>query len=97
MSTPNYLSNFQNLAPLINLPVISTIISKLATDIVGPLKTSQSGNRFILTVIDFTSHYPLAYSLKSHTAMGVVRYLVEVNTGFLTRYFLTVEQSSSVK
>ena len=71
-------SNLQNRAPLINLPVIFTTFSKLAIDIVGPLKTCPSGNRFILTVIDFTSHYPLAYPLKSHTAMDEVICLVEV-------------------
>ena len=31
-----------------------------------------------MTVIDFRSHYPLAYPLKSHTAMDVVKCLVEV-------------------
>ena len=67
-------SNLQNRSLLINLPVNGTTFSKLAIDIVGPLKTCQ----FILTVIDFTSHYPLAYPLKSHTAMDVVKCLVEV-------------------
>ena len=71
-------SNLQNRAPLINVPVIGTTFSKLAIDIVGPLKTCQSGNRFILTVIDFTSHYLLAYNLKSYTEMDVVKCLVEV-------------------
>src|SRR6218665_1861797 len=45
---------------------------------IGSLKTCQSGNRFILTVIDFPPHYPLAYPLKSHTAMDVVKCLVEL-------------------
>ena len=71
-------SNLQHRAPLINLPVIGTIFSKLAIDIVGPLRTCQSGKRFILTVINFTSHYPLAFPLKSHTALDVVKCLVEV-------------------
>ena len=71
-------ANVQSQAPLTNLPVIGEVFSKLAVDIVGPLKTCQSGNRFILTVIDFTSHYPLAYPLKSHTTMNVVKCLVEV-------------------
>src|SRR6218665_1531892 len=62
----------------VNLPVIGEAFSKLAVNIVGPLKTCQSGNRFNLTVIDFTSHYPLAYPLKSHEAMVAVKCLVEV-------------------
>ena len=71
-------ANVQSRAALLNLPVIDEVFSKLAVDIVGTLKTCQSGNRFILTVINFTSHYPLAYPLKSHTATDVVKCLVEV-------------------
>src|SRR6218665_2558514 len=55
-------------APLINLPVINNAFSKIAVDIVGPLTPcTVSGNRFILTVIDFASHFPLAFPLKTHT------------------------------
>ena len=54
----------------INLPVINKVFSKIAVDIVGPL--TVSGNRFILTVIDFASHFPLAYPIKTHKAVEVV-------------------------
>jgi transposase InsO family protein len=71
-------------APLINLPVIGNIFSKIAVDIVGPLKKCKSGNRFILTVIDLASHYPLAFPLQTHTAAEVVKCLIQVfsNYGF---------------
>jgi len=63
-------------APLINLPVINTF-SKITVDIVGPLTPyAVSGNRFILTVIDFASHFSLAYPIKTRTAAEVVRCLV---------------------
>ena len=65
-------------APLINLPVIGNIFSKIAVDIVGPLKKCKSGNRFILTVIDLASHFPLAFPLQTHTAAEVVRCLIQV-------------------
>jgi len=74
--------NMQHRAPLINLPVIGDIFSRIAIDIVGPLKPCASGSRFILTVIDFASHYPLAFALKNHTAMEVVRCLIEVFTQY---------------
>jgi len=70
-------------APLINLPVIGSIFSKIAVDIVGPLTPcTVSGNRFILTVIDFASHFPLAYPIKTHTTAEVVRCLISVFTTF---------------
>src|SRR6218665_1503711 len=64
--------NMQHRAPHINLQVIGDIFSRIAIDIIGPLKPYASGCRFILTVIDFASHYPLAFALKNHTAMEVV-------------------------
>src|SRR6218665_3957417 len=71
------------MAPLVNLPVIGSIFSKIAVDIVGPLTPcTGSGNRFILTVIDFASHFPLAFPLKTHTAAEVVRCLISVFTLF---------------
>jgi|SRR6218665_425459 len=42
----------------------------------------MSGNRFILTVIDFTSHFPLVYPLITHTAAEVVRCLIHVFSTF---------------
>src|SRR6218665_3561446 len=72
----------QHRAPLINLPVIGDILSRIAIDVVGPLKPCVSGCRFILTVIDFASHYPLAFAFKNHTAIEVVRCLIEVFTQY---------------
>lgn len=42
----------------------------------------KSGNRFILSVIDFASHFPLAYPLQSHSAYEVVKCLIRVFTRF---------------
>ena len=57
------------------------------------VKTRTSGNRFILTVIEFTSHYFLAYPLKSQTAVGVVKCLVG---GFSQYGFIDVLVSDCV-
>ena len=49
----------------------------------GPLTPcTVSGNRFILTVIDFASHFPLAFRIKTHTAAELVRCLILVFTTF---------------
>ena len=42
----------------------------------------KSGNRFILSVIDFASHFPLAYPLQSHSAYEVVKCLIRAFTRF---------------
>src|SRR5688572_13624668 len=70
-------------APLINLPVISSPFSRLAVDVVGPLQTcGKSGNKFILTVMDLATHYPLAFPLKEHCATEVAKSLIQVFTMF---------------
>src|SRR6218665_3392937 len=70
-------------APLINLPVINKIFSRIAIDIVGPFQRCvKSENRFLLTVICMASHFPLAYPLKCNTAEEVVKCLIEVFTVF---------------
>jgi len=57
--------------------------SKITVDIVGPLSPcTVSGNIFILTVIDFASHAPLAYTIKTDTAAEVVRLSMLVLTTF---------------
>lgn len=76
-------SGHQFRAPLINLPVISKIFSRVAIDVVGPLKRCvKSRNRFLLTVLCMASHFPLACPIKCHNAAEVVKCLIDVFTVF---------------
>ena len=65
-------------APLIPLPIISEPFSRVAMDIVGPLLTSQAGNRYVLVICDYATHYPDAIPLKSIDAEHVAEKLVEL-------------------
>jgi len=59
-------------APLQSMPLVSEPFAQVAIDIVGPVPVCQeSGNRFILTVLDLCSHDPEAIALKQHTAADV--------------------------
>ena len=69
-------------APLIPLPVMSEPFTRVAIDIVGPLPTTATGNRFILTIIDHATHYPEAIPLQSHTAENVATALAGVFSRF---------------
>ena len=70
-------------APLHNLPVITEPFERIAIDIVGPLPVCrESGNRFILTVIDHCTHYPEAIPLVTHEASDVAKALVSVFSRF---------------
>jgi len=66
-------------APLHNLPVIREPFDHIAIDIAGPLPVCRdSGNRFILTIIDHCTHFPEAIPLVTHEASDVAKALVSV-------------------
>jgi len=70
-------------APLHNLPLVSEPFCQVAIDIVGPLPVCKdTGNRFILTVLDLCTHYPEAIPLKQHTAQDVAQALGNVFSHF---------------
>lgn len=70
-------------APLINLPVISKPWSRIAIDIVGPLSVcKKSGHRYVLTVLDLSTHYPLAFLLHNYSAPEVAKCLVQAFSMF---------------
>jgi len=70
-------------APLHSLPLVTEPFCEIAIDIIGPLPPCKdSGNRFILTVLDLCTHYPEAIPLTRHTAQDVAKALVTVFSHF---------------
>ena len=72
------------------MPLVSEPFAQVATDIIGPLPVCQeSGNRFILAVLDLCTHYPEAIPLKQHTAADVAQALgtVSVDLASPRRFF----------
>ena len=50
--------------PLGEIPLIDEPFSRVAIDLVGPIfPTSEQGNRYILTLVDFATRYPEAVAL----------------------------------
>ena len=48
----------QTTVPMIPLPSVGVPYQRVATDIVGPLPKTRSGNRYILVIVDFPTRYP---------------------------------------
>ena len=66
-------------AHLQSMPLVSEPFAQVAIDIIGFLPACQeSGNRFILSVLDLCSQYPEAISLKQHTAADVAQAMATV-------------------
>ena len=69
--------------PLHSLPLVDEPFKRVAIDIIGPLpECKESGNRFILTILDFATHFPEAIPLKQHVAKDVAQALISVFTRF---------------
>ena len=70
--------NKKQRAPLVPLPVIDESFRRIAMDIVSPLKRTTSGHKYILTVMDYATHYPEAIPLKNTDAKTVAEALCQV-------------------
>lgn len=58
-------------------------MERVAVDIVGPLRRTSRGNRFICVAMDYFSKWPEAYALPDHEAETVAAVLVDE---FFTRF-----------
>jgi len=57
-------NHIQPRAPLVRVPVITEPFRRQITDIVGPLKRTKAGYKYILTMLCPASKYPEAIPLK---------------------------------
>ena len=65
--------------PLVNLPIRNTAFEYISCDIVGPLPQCQdTGNRFIFSIIDLCTRYPIAIALPRHTAEDIENALLSI-------------------
>ena len=65
--------------PLGRLPLIHTPFKRVAVDIVGPIEPrSNNRSRYILTMMDYATHYPEAIALPSIETERVAEALVEM-------------------
>jgi len=66
-------------APLQKMPVISTPFQRVGVDLVGPINpVSESGKRYILTVVDYATRYPEAVALSGISTVEVAEALCSV-------------------
>ena len=76
--------------PLGDMPIIGTPFEKVAIDLVGPLVMSDRTHRWILTMIDFATRYPIAIPMTSIETVDVAETLVSIFAGVgITREILS--------
>ncbi|XP_062603479.1 uncharacterized protein LOC134265246 [Saccostrea cucullata] len=65
--------------PLERMPLIDEPFQRVAVDLVGPLyPTTDKGNRYILTLVDYATRYPEAIALPNIETEGVAEALMEM-------------------
>ena len=61
------------------MPLIGTPFKRVAVDLVGPINPpSESGNRYILTLVDYATRYPDAATLEAITTESVTQALIDM-------------------
>ncbi|GFR78367.1 reverse transcriptase [Elysia marginata] len=65
--------------PLEKMPIIDQPFTRVAVDLIGPIQpSSERGNRYVLTLVDFSTRYPEAVALKNMTTETVAEALVDI-------------------
>ena len=65
-------------AGMIPMPLVDHPFQRIAMEIIGPLPLTKRGNRFILTICDYTTRYPEAIALSSIEATRIATELISV-------------------
>ena len=65
-------------AKLVPIPPMDEPFTRVAIDIVGPLNRTKQGNRYLLTVCDYSKKYPEAIPLKTVDTETVANALIEI-------------------
>ena len=61
------------------MPTIDIPFKRIAVDLIGPIfPVSESGNRYILTVVDYATRYPEAVALPSIETTRVAEALFDI-------------------
>jgi hypothetical protein len=65
--------------PIGDMPLIENPFDRVAVDLIGPINPpSESGNRFILTIVDYATRYPEAVALKKIDSETVAEAMVDI-------------------
>ena len=65
-------------ANLISIPPICEPFARVAIDIIGPLNRTKRGNRYILTLVDYSTKFPEAVPLKTTDTKTVAEALLGI-------------------
>lgn len=66
-------------APMVQMPIISEPLARVAIDLVGPIRPASSrGHKYILTLIDMVTRFPEAVPLRNINTVTVAEALLSI-------------------
>jgi hypothetical protein len=84
-------------ARLVPMPVVEKPFQSIAMDIVGPLRRSRAGHRYVLVICDYATRSPEAIALRSIDAEHIAEELLKLFSRVgITREMLTDEGTNFV-
>jgi hypothetical protein len=69
-------------APMMTPPIVDKPFSRLSVDVMGPLPTTRSNNRFIIVIVDHCTRWAECYARPNHTAVTITRCVADFMTHF---------------
>ena len=82
-------------SPMKPIEVVAIPFYMIGVDIIGPLKTTSRGNKYILSVIDYYTKYAEAVALPNQEAVTVARALEEIFSRHGMPLVLLTDQGSN--
>ena len=64
--------------PLQKMPLIDMPFEQVAIDLIGPISPPSEGHQYILTLVDYATHYPEVVPLKKIDTEAVAQALVDI-------------------
>ena len=68
--------------PMLKYPIPIRPFHTITSDILGPQQITESGNRFVLTIRDFTTRYTVLFPLKTKSTLSIIDALRQVISNY---------------
>jgi len=74
-------------------PIPTTPFHTISSDIFGPLRITEAGNQFVVTVRDFTTRYTILVPLKHKSTESIIEALITVFSNFGSSHILLTDNA----
>ena len=85
------------LVPISTYPIPTNPFHTIASDILGPLRITEKGNRYVLTVRDYTTRYTILFAMPYKETNVIIDALRQVIANFGSSHILITDNAPEYK